>query len=201
MLVEVCVQNLEAAEIASEAGADRLELCENLAVGGVSPPEALVREIQNLIDMPIHVLVRPRDGGFVYSAHEYATILQEIRGYKKLGVVGIVVGILREDQTIDLDRINEIRGLTIDLHLTFHRAFDQVADPVQALKDLESIGVNTILTSGQRNTALEGLDLLHELKEMAGDMTIMPGAGINPDNIHVFEDAGFKAIHFSGTRK
>lgn len=201
MLVEVCVQNLEAAVIAAEAGADRLELCENLAVGGVSPSEGLLLEIQSLIDIPIHVLVRPREGGFIYSVSEYESILQEIHGYKELGVAGIVVGILKEDQTIDLIRINEIRSLTKNMHLTFHRAFDQVSNPVQAIKDLESIGVNTILTSGQRNTAFEGLDLLQELKEMAGNMTIMPGAGINPDNIGVFKDAGFKAIHFSGTRK
>jgi len=201
MLVEVCVQNLEAAVIAAEAGADRLELCENLAVGGLSPSEALVKEVQNSIDIPIHVLVRPRDGGFVYSESEYDTILREIRAYKKLDVAGIVIGILREDQTIDINRLKEIRSLTKELHLTFHRAFDQISNPVQAIKDLESIGVNTTLTSGQRNTALEGLDLLQELKEMANGLTIMPGAGINPNNIGVFKDAGFRAIHFSGTRK
>jgi len=104
MLVEVCVQNLEAAVIAAEAGADRLELCENLAVGGLSPSEALVKEVQNSIDIPIHVLVRPRDGGFVYSESEYDTILREIRAYKKLDVAGIVIGILREEQTIDINR-------------------------------------------------------------------------------------------------
>ena len=201
MLVEVCVQDLEAAVIAAEAGADRLELCENLVVGGVSPTEALLQEIQNSIDIPIHVLVRPRDGDFVYTASEYETILQEIHRYKKMGVAGIVIGILKEDQTIDIDRIKEIRSLTKDLHLTFHRAFDHVPNPVQAIKDLESIGVNTLLTSGQKNTAIEGLDNLLELKELAGGLTIMPGAGINPVNINTFKDVGFSAIHFSGTRK
>ncbi|MBT8236367.1 MAG: copper homeostasis protein CutC [Bacteroidia bacterium] len=201
MLVEVCVQDLEAAVFAVKAGADRLELCENLVVGGLSPSEALVRNIQNSTDIPVHVLVRPRDGGFVYTAFEYETILQEIHLYKRLGVAGIVIGILKEDQTIDLDRIREIRSLTKDLHLTFHRAFDQVPDPMHAIKVLEDIGVNTILTSGQQPTALEGLDLLQDLKELAGDLIIMPGAGINPENINTFKVAGFSAIHFSGTRK
>ena len=201
MLVEVCVQNVEAALLASKAGADRLELCENLAAGGVSPSEALVHEVQNLIDIPIHVLVRPRDGGFLYNASEYETILQEIQAYKKLGVAGIVIGVLKEDQTIDLDRIREIRRLTEDLHLTFHRAFDLVPDPIQAIKDLEKIEVNTLLTSGQKDAAIEGLAFLQELKTLTANLTIMPGAGINPENIKVFKDAGFDAVHFSGTRK
>ncbi|NND16767.1 MAG: copper homeostasis protein CutC [Eudoraea sp.] len=201
MLVEVCVQSVEAAIIAAEAGADRLELCEDLVSGGVTPSEELVRQIQRSCDIPLHILIRPGAGGFAYTNAEYEKILQEINRFKQIGVTGIVIGILKEDRTINLDRIKEIRNLTNGIHLTFHRAFDQVPDPIQASKNLEEIGVDTLLTSGQRNTAMEGLDLLKELKEMVTQMIIMPGAGINPDNIKSFKDAGFEAVHFSGTRK
>ncbi|MDH3697713.1 MAG: copper homeostasis protein CutC [Flavobacteriaceae bacterium] len=201
MLVEVCVQSVEAAVIAAEAGADRLELCEKLVIGGISPSEALVREIQASSDIPLQILIRPDDGGFVYSNSEYEKILEAIHKFMELGVSGIVVGVLKKNHTIDLNRMIEIRSLTKDLHLTFHRAFDQVPNPRQAIKDLENIGVNTVLTSGQRNTALEGLDLLRDLKQLVSQLTIMPGAGINPENIKTFKEAGFKAVHFSGTRK
>lgn len=201
MLVEVCVQSVEAAVIAAEAGADRLELCEKLAIGGITPSEALVREIQRNCDIPLHILIRPGDGGFVYSEPEYEKILEEIHTFVDIGVSGIVIGILKEDHSLDLNRMKEIRSLTKDLHLTFHRAFDQIPDPQQAIEDLEKISVNTVLTSGQRDTALEGLDLLKVLNKMVSHLTIMPGAGINPSNILAFKEAGFSAVHFSGTRK
>lgn len=201
MLVEVCVQSVEAAVIAAEAGADRLELCEQLAIGGITPSEALVREIKTLCDIPLQILIRPGDGGFVFSDAEYKKILLEIRRFMDLGVSGIVFGILKEDHSIDLNRMSEIRMITKDLHLTFHRAFDLVPNPHQAIIDLEKIGVDTVLTSGQRNTALDGLDLLKDLKQLVSQLTIMPGAGINPNNIKAFKEAGFNAVHFSGTRK
>jgi len=201
MLVEVCVQSVEAAVIAAEAGADRLELCEQLAIGGITPSDAQVREIKASCDIPLQILIRPREGGFVYSDADYKKILLEIQRFMDLGVSGIVIGILKEDHSIDLNKMMEIRSLTKDLHLTFHRAFDLVPNPHQAIIDLEKIGVDTVLTSGQRNTALDGIALLKDLKQLVSQLTIMPGAGINPENIKTFKEAGFKAVHFSGTRK
>lgn len=199
MLVEVCVQNLEAALVAQDAGADRIELCTELGLGGITPSIGLMRTVKNHLNIPIHILVRPRAGDFVYSAYEFEAMVEDVQAIKELGVSGIVIGMLDEKGGIEWDRLAHIREETRGMHLTFHRAFDFLKDPKTGLAQLESMGIDTVLTSGQKNQATEGMPLLLELNARASSITVMPGGGIRPGNIEKFRIAGFSAIHFSGT--
>lgn len=200
MLVEVCVQNAEDALRAEGAGADRIELCAALETGGITPSAGLVQNALDRLNIPVHVLVRPRNGNFVYSGEEFALILREIGLMKEWGAGGIVTGIMDADGGIDMAKMAQIREATGNMHLTFHRAFDLLAEPLRSLDQLETLGVDTVLTSGQRKRAVDAIPLLLDLKDRSKRINIMPGAGIRPENILKFKDAGFKAIHFSGAK-
>ena len=199
MLIEVCVQNLEDALRAEQEGADRIELCASLETGGITPSGGLIAETVRRLKIPVHVLIRPRVGDFCYTAKELEILLADIRMAIEWGAKGIVTGVLDQDENLDIVQMEDIRANTQGRHLTFHRAFDLVADPFQTLDQLESIGVDTVLTSGQRQSASEAISLLLELKERSQRVTIMPGGGVRTNNIRQFKDAGFHAIHFSGT--
>ena len=199
MLVEVCVQNLEDALLAEREGADRIELCASLETGGITPSVGLISNVLRHLQIPVNVLVRPRAGGFDYTVSEMETVFEDIRMVRELGAHGIVTGVLKADNTIDEDQMKGIRQATRGVHLTFHRAFDLVPDPLNTISVLETIGVDTVLTSGQRKRAIDALDLLLQLKERSKRLTLMPGSGVRPDNIMQFKNSGFEAIHFSAT--
>ncbi|WP_350284927.1 copper homeostasis protein CutC [uncultured Croceitalea sp.] len=199
MLVEVCCNSLESALNAEEAGADRIELCSELGIGGVTPSFGLIQLVRERLKIPVHVLVRPRSAHFTYTETEFTVLLRDIEACMELGVDGIVSGVLCDDAAIDLERTKQVIALARPLHFTFHRAFDWVSDQKTALKQLSEIGVNTVLTSGQRNTAEQGMEQLKALQAIGAESTIMPGAGINASNAHRFKAMGFEAIHLSGT--
>ena len=199
MLVEVCVQNLEDALLAEREGADRIELCASLETGGLTPSAELVSAVVAQLQIPVHVLIRPRGGDFFYSASEADTLLDEVRRAIDLGADGIVSGGLIKDGSIDIELMERVRQNSEGKHLTFHRAFDLVEDPLKSIDHLETIGIETVLTSGQRKRAVDALDFLLQLKKRCQNITILPGGGIRPENILKFKDAGFQAIHFSAT--
>lgn len=200
MLVEVCANSLESALNAQQAGADRIEICTELGVGGITPSFGLLQQIKAHISIPVHVLIRPRSGDFTYSDTEFNTMKANIEHCKLLGFNGIVSGILHADYTLDAERTKALVALSHPLKLTFHRAFDWVKDPLETMAQLEAMGVHTLLTSGQATSCVQGMELLCKLEEKAKKMTIMPGGGINPENALVFKEKGFKAIHLSGTK-
>ncbi|WP_422081777.1 copper homeostasis protein CutC [Ulvibacterium sp.] len=199
MLVEICANSLQSAWNAEKGGADRIELCSELAVGGVTPSYGLLKSVKAHISIPIHVLIRPRSGDFTYSDLEFEIMKKDIALCKDLGFEGIVAGVLHEDLTLDVERTCSLIEAANGLHFTFHRAFDWVADPLSTLEKLDAMGANTILTSGQQRSAIEGMDLLKQLQERETSASIMPGGGITPSNVHTFKDNGFKAIHLSGS--
>lgn len=196
MKVEVCVTSLASARIAEAAGADRLELCSELAVGGVTPSPGLLRAVREAIRIPVHVLIRPRSGNFTYTREEIRQMCWDIEYCRGLGYEGIVTGCLAPGGDIDLPGMESLAGAAGPCHLTFHRAFDRVSGWESALPRLEALGVDTILTSGQAGSALEGLALLESLpgKTRIG---IMPGGGIRPENVRHFTGKGFEAVHLS----
>ena len=200
MKVEVCVTSVASARIAEEAGADRLELCAELAVGGVTPSPGLLEAVREAIRIPVHVLVRPRSGDFVYSEEVFSQMLRDIEYSRKLGYEGIATGCLLEDGNLDTKGMALLAEAARGSHLTFHRAFDRIAEWETALSELEALGVNTILSSGQAPTALQGLPLLEHLAKNA-TCGIMPGGGIRPNNLHAFMGKGFEAVHLSGIPK
>ncbi len=199
MLLEVCANSLESALIAQKAGADRIELCMELGVGGVTPSFGMLKNVREQVSIPIHVLIRPRSGDFTYSDSEFEIMRTNIEQCAVLGMDGIVSGVLYRDFTLDKQRTSKIRAWAKGMHFTFHRAFDWVLNPLDTLVELEAIGIDAILSSGQQDSALKGLDLLKQLSEMATDCTILPGGGVRVHNVHQFVDAGFDAIHLSGT--
>jgi copper homeostasis protein len=183
-LLEISVETLEAAMAAERGGADRIELCGNLSVGGVTPDDALLRAVRAQVRIPIFSMVRPRAGDFVYSSAEFAEMKRAISAAKESGMDGVVLGILTEKHRVDSERTRQLVELANPLPVTYHRAFDEAADLHQALEDVIQSGAKRILTSGGAKSALEGAALLGELMEAAEErIVIVAGAGISGANI------------------
>ena len=203
IVLECCVDSVESALAAVKGGADRLEICSGLPMGGLSPSPCLFQKIKEVCgSVKLHVLLRPRVGDFCYSDYEFQILLEEVRLFKKLGAHGVVIGILKPDGELDVERmkllVDEAQGMSV----TLHRAFDMCSMTRVALEEAVQLGVQTILTSGQRNSALEGADLLELLVEQAGGrITIMPGAGVSAAVLpQLLERTGAKAYHMSGKK-
>lgn len=200
MKLEIVATSVQSAINAEKGGAQRIELCSELAVGGITPSYGLIRQVIEKNSIPVFVLIRPRGGNFVYSDDEFETIKKDIELCKDLGCVGIVSGILNEDNSIDLIRTKELIELSKPMSFTFHRGFDLTPNPMQSLGELIEIGAERILTSGQNDSAEKGLNLLVELKNKAQSrITILPGGGINSENAHLFKESGFTEIHASAS--
>lgn len=199
MLVEVCANSLESALNAEKAGADRIEICSELGIGGITPSYGLLKSLKEHLSIPVHVLIRPRSGDFTYSALEFEIMKKDIALCVELGFQGIVSGVLNADFTLDEERTKTLIALSGSLNFTFHRAFDWVKDPELTLKKLEKSGVDYILTSGQATSATLGEELLIKLHASASKCSILPGGGINPNNVYLFKQLGFQAVHLSGT--
>ncbi len=184
MIVEACVNSAVSAIEARKGGAARVELCENLYDGGTTPSAGSIWYARKHLSTGLFVMIRPRGGDFLYSDDEFEIMQQDITIAKNLGADGVVFGILRPDGTIDSERMKVLIGLARPMGITCHRAFDMTRDPVQAMEDLISLGVDRILTSGQQPAALQGSRLISDLvKKSAGRIIIMPGSGVKEHNI------------------
>ncbi len=197
---EVAVDSLESALIAQKCGADRVEFCADLGSGGITPSLGAVQLALERLQIPIHVMIRPRRGDFLYTDAEFEAMRRDIELVKSAGAHGVVFGILLADGGVDIERTSTLVETARPLSVTFHRAFDMCRDPRAALSQLIDMGVDTLLTSGQAETAAEGIPLIAELvARAAGKIEIMPGAGINPGNIgRIAEATGAQTFHFSG---
>ena len=196
---EVAVDSLESALIAQDCGADRIELCADLGIGGITPSLGLIELAVERLHIPVHIIIRPRRGDFLYSEAELALMQRDIDIVKATGAQGVVFGILLADGDIDSERTRELIKAARPLSVTFHRAFDMCRDPYTALDELIALGVDTLLTSGQAATAEAGTALLADLiMQATGRIDIMPGAGINASNIRrIAEQTGARTFHFS----
>jgi copper homeostasis protein len=200
MLVEICANSYQSAINAEKAGAHRIELCSELAVGGITPSYGLIKKVVEEISIPTYVLIRPRSGDFTYSNDEFEVMKQDIEFCKQIGCAGVVSGILNSDNTIDIERTKKLVTIAKPLlSFTFHRAFDWVENPNVALHDLLKLGVHRVLTSGQENSAQQGISNLIFWQNMHPLLKILPGGGINIKNAHLFKEAGFSEIHLSAT--
>lgn len=202
MKLEICANSYKSAKNAQEAGAHRIELCQELSVGGITPSYGLLKQVIDTLSITVFVLIRPRSGNFVYSEEEFDIMKQDIQLCKNLGCSGIVSGVLNKDNTIDIEKTKELIELSKPLMFTFHRAFDCVEKPKIALEQLINLGVERVLTSGLETTAEKGLELLKQLNMQANErITILPGSGINQKNAKLFKEAGFREIHASASSK
>ena len=196
MIIEVCAESYEYAMKAEKAGADRIELCRDLYLDGLTPDYESAKRTIDSLNIPVFILIRPREGDFVYSNKEFELMKRDIAKFKEMGCKGIVSGVLNDDNSIDIKRTKELIELSEPLEFTFHRAFDVVSDPLNEIEKLIELGVERVLTSGQKNKALEGMELLEELKNISKNrVKIMPGSGITKLNFYEFK--GFKEIHGS----
>lgn len=195
---EICVTSVESAINAEKAGANRIELCDNLYEGGTTPSYGMIKTIKNKLHIDIHILIRPRGGDFVYSEEELEVIKEDVILAKEMSVQGIVVGFLNSDGSVNKEQLKEIVQLAKPMNVTFHRAFDMCNDPFIALEDIVECGCNRLLTSGQQSTALKGFDLIKKLVEKAENrISIMAGSGISKDTIEVLSQTGAKEFHFT----
>ena len=166
-LLECCVDTVESALAAKEGGADRLELCANLLIGGTTPDINLYHRIRERCDILINVLIRPRFGDFCYTDEEFEIIRRDVKMFREAKADGVVIGILKPDGSLDVERMAILMEEAGPMSVTLHRAFDVCCDPYQALEQAKQLHIDTILTSGQKNTAIEGKELLTELVQLA----------------------------------
>ena len=199
-VLEVCADSVESAIAAQTGGADRIELCSDLIIGGTSPGAALFRLVRRYTDLEVRVLLRPRFGDFCYSRYEQDVLKEEVQMFRELGADGVVIGSLNPDGTLDMEQMDEMVHLAQGMKITMHRAFDVCRDPFEALEQCRKLGINTILTSGQRASAWEGRFLLAELiKKAEGKIEILAGAGIGPETIpDLAAFTGVRSFHMSG---
>ncbi|XP_012222858.1 copper homeostasis protein cutC homolog [Linepithema humile] len=200
--MEICIDSLESARNAIEGGASRLEVCMALSEGGLTPSPGLIKQIKTLATIPLYAMIRIRNGDFIYSHEELDAMLHDLKILKDHEVNGFVFGALTADCEIDIVACERIISAARPLPVTFHRAFDLTNDPLKSMEIIANLGFQRILTSGQKNTALEGLELIKVLLQKAPKhLIIMPGAGITRDNIQKIMESGAKEFHASAKRK
>ncbi|KAA6337605.1 Copper homeostasis protein CutC [termite gut metagenome] len=197
--VEICANSAESCVAAQTGGAWRVELCAGIPEGGTTPSYGEIVTARELITIKLHVIIRPRGGDFLYTAAEMKSMERDISMACDAGADGVVFGCLTADGNIDAKAVERLQKAAKGLPITFHRAFDKCVRPQEALEQLIDLGCNRILTSGQRSTAEAGIPLLKELVEQAGSrIIIMPGCGINEDNIaRIAHQTGAQEFHFS----
>ena len=201
--LEVPVYNIESALAAYTGGADRLELCASPAEGGITPSYAMIEYVKKNVPIPVNVMIRPRGGDFLYSDDEFEIMKKDIEICKSLGVNGVVFGILLPNGNIDRNRCKELVALSQPLTTTFHRAIDRCAAPLKALEDIIDCGFERILTSGQHNKAIDGIDLIRQFNAISNQrIIIMPGSGVNEDNIaEIALKTTCRELHSSASEK
>jgi len=194
--LEIACFNFESALIAQENGADRVELCAGIEVGGTTPNFEIVKQAREKLAIDLYVMIRPKGGNFVYTDAEFQLMQADILALKAVNVDGFVFGILKEDNTINKEQNKMLVDLAKPFPCTFHRAFDEVINPFQALEQLIDCGFKTILTSGQAQNVMEGINRLTELATKANNrITIMPGGGLRSTNIETIQQ-NTKAIFY-----
>ncbi len=197
VVVEVCVDSVASAIAAERGGASRLELCASLTEGGITPSAGLIETTRSAVSLPLHVMIRPRSGDFLYDMHELEVMRRDIALAKQLGADGLVFGLLDVDGNVDVARTRELVDLARPLSVTFHRAFDMTNNLLRALEDVCATGADRLLTSGGEQMSLQAAETITQLIDRARNrIIVMPGSGIKPENVRAFlQQTGAKEIH------
>lgn len=199
-ILEICVDDLAGMNAAIAGGADRIELCAALACGGLTPSLGLM-ELAAGAPVPVHAMIRPRSGSFVFSQGDVRLMIRDIVAARQVGLSGVVLGASLPDGRLDCEVLQHLLGAADGMDVTLHRAFDLVPDQVQALAEAEALGFRRILTSGGQKSAPEGLDALKDLVSASqGRVSIMPGGGLTIDNLEQFAELGISEFHASCSR-
>jgi copper homeostasis protein len=200
--LEICVDSLESAIVAQTAGADRVELCDNLIEGGTTPGYGNIISVRNNLTIGLNVIIRPRGSDFLYTDPEFDIMRRDIEACGEAGADGIVIGILLNDGNIDIERTSRLIEFARPMKVTFHRAFDMCRDPVKGLEDIILTGAERVLTSGQKNSAFEGSEIIRNLVKQADRrIIIMAGGGIDESNIaSIARTTGASEFHLTGRK-
>ena len=202
-LIEACVDSYQSCVNATKGGADRLELCSHLIIGGCTPTIPVFKQVQrDCKNVKINVLIRPRFGDFLYTEDEIEAMCEDIAAFRDLGANGVVIGALTPDGDLDIEVMKRMMACAGDMDVTLHRAFDMTRDPFKTLEEAIELGCKTILTSGQQSNVVEGKDLLKEVYEKAaGRIDIMAGCGVKKWNIQEIHDhTGIVVFHTTGRK-
>jgi copper homeostasis protein len=200
--LEVIAFDVISCQLAAENGADRIELCANPHEGGTTPSHGMMKAARKSTHIQVFPIIRPRGGDFLYTQEEFETMKEDIKCAQDNGCEGVVIGILKNDGTVDLEKCQELVALAGKMEVTFHRAFDRVKDPLISLEQIIAIGCKRILSSGLKPTAIEGIALLKTLVSQAnGRIKIMPGSGVRAENIiRLAKDTGATCFHSSARK-
>lgn len=200
-IFELCAPGLEAAIAAERGGADRIELCSNLPVGGITPDPLLLESVLAAVSIPVHVLIRPRAGDFVYSAVEFDQMRLEVESAKAAGAGGVAIGVLLSDGRVDVSRTRELADLARPMSVTFHRAFDETANLDEALEAVIETGADLLLTSGGADNVMAGVDAIARIRRQAGTrLDVMAGRGLRLENLsEIVVRTGISCVHGSLT--
>lgn len=202
-LFEVCAESVEAAQAAESGGADRIELCSELPIGGLTPEIAVTAAAIRAISIPVHVLIRPRGGDFVYSGEEFSLLKKQIEQVKQAGAAGVAVGVLLPRGRVDVKRTREIVDLCRPMNVIFNRAFDKASNLSEALEAVIETGADSLLTSGGEADVLAGVESIARLNRQAGNrLQIMAGGGLQLANlVEVVRRTGVRHLHGSLNRR
>ncbi len=197
--LEICANSVASGKAAEAGGASRIELCQQLEVGGITPSAGQIQLAAEQLSIGVHVLIRPRAGDFVYSEDEFEEIIRDIEYCRSVGCDGVVIGALLPNGDIDVPRLERMVAAAGAMCVTFHRAFDRCLDPISGLEAIISAKCQRILTSGQKSNAYEGMEMLAKLIQLAGNrIEIMPGSGVTEDNlVEIIQKTGARSIHSS----
>ena len=199
--LEICANSIESALAAQRGGTDRIELCDNMQEGGTTPSFGMIRRCKELLSIPVFPIIRPRGGDFVYTDEEFEVMKVDVEMCKELGCEGVVIGILKEDGSIDKERCAVLIAMARPMEVTFHRAFDCCKDMKKGLEDIIDLGCQRVLTSGGAALAADGIAVIRDLvKQAEGRVIIMAGSGINGENLQKVAD-GTEAGEFHSTAK
>jgi len=198
-VIEIATSDFLTTASAVEGGADRIELCANLAEGGTTASYGHIKKCRESFAVSIYPIIRPRGGDFLFTGEEFDVMLHDVKLCKQLGCDGVVVGLLNRDGSIDIKRTSILVEAAYPLGVTFHRAFDRCRDPFEAMEELIDIGCERILTSGQKPLAPDAAELISQLNKTADNrIIIMPGSGVRKDNIKMLaEQTGCVEFHSS----
>lgn len=198
MIIEICATSVESITNAQNAGAHRIELCQEYAIGGVTPSKEFLEKSLKISSLPINILIRPRGGDFVFSDNDYELMIQDIKTFKKFNISGFVVGFMDRNKHLNSNVIERFRRVTDGYELTFHRAFDFLENKQESIELLIEQKFDRILCSGHELSAEKGLENLRNYNKISnGRITIMPGGGVNLDNFQKFKKLNFTEIHLS----
>ena len=201
-LVECCANSVQSAINGEKGGANRVELCKNLGVGGLTPKREDILKVKAEIMIPLHVLIRPKSDNFIYTEDEYLQMIDDIQFCKSIGCNGIVIGSLHEKGDVNIEKTKQMIKYAKPMHVTFHRAFDKGNNLARNLEDVIACGCDTLLTSGQAKNVNLGLDNLKNLIDISkGRINILAGSGVNNTNIENLFSIGIRNFHLSGSEK